>query len=372
MKLGSVSSGTARIRVLVVDDSPVSRDLLTYLFNSDSSLQVIGVAEDGEQAVSMAQQLLPDVIAMDIHLPRMDGFEATRKIMETCPTRIVMVTATSIPHEVAATFHALEAGALTVLAKPLGPASPGYAEMADEIVRTVKLMAEVQVVRRWTRKAATAPFGKASGQGAAPSLRHTPARGEIRVVAVGASTGGPLVLQTILSHLARQPRPFAAPILITQHISGGFSPGLAEWLGRTTGYPVRIPGHGESIQPGTAYFAPDALHLQATRDGRIALSDAPPEHGSRPSVSCLFRSVATAFGPNAVGVLLTGMGRDGARELKQMQDAGAVTIAQDKETAIVNGMPGEAVKLNAAAYVLAPEEIASTLDWLVRQRNGRN
>jgi two-component system, chemotaxis family, protein-glutamate methylesterase/glutaminase len=348
-----------RIRVLIVDDSQVARDLLVYLFNADSRLQVIGTAEDGEQAVAMAQRLLPDVIAMDIHLPKMDGYEATRKIMETCPTRIVMVTATALPHEVAATFHALEAGALTVLAKPLGPAHPGYAQMADELLRTIRLMAEVQVVRRWARKA-SAIAGKMS---------HEPLpRAEIRLVAIGASTGGPLVLQTILKRL---PRTFSVPILIVQHISGGFSPGLAEWLGRTSGFPVRIPRYGEPVQPGIAYFAPDDLHLQVTPDGRIALSSAPPEHGSRPAVSCLFRSVATAFGPNAVGVLLTGMGRDGARELKQMQDAGAVTIAQDKESAIVNGMPGEAVKLNAATYVLAPEDIASTLDWLVKQRKSR-
>jgi two-component system, chemotaxis family, protein-glutamate methylesterase/glutaminase len=355
-----VTREPARIRVLVVDDSQVARDLLVYLFNADARLQVIGTAEDGEQAVAMAQRLLPDVIAMDIHLPKMDGYEATRKIMETCPTRIVMVTATALPHEVAATFHALEAGALTVLAKPLGPAHPGYAQMADELLRTIRLMAEVQVVRRWARKASAAAAGKMS--------REPLPRAEIRLVAIGASTGGPLVLQTILKRL---PRTFCVPILIVQHISGGFSPGLAEWLGRTSGFPVRIPRYGEPAQPGIAYFAPDDLHLQITPDGRIALSNAPPEHGSRPAVSCLFRSVATAFGPNAVGVLLTGMGRDGARELKQMQDAGAVTIAQDKETAIVNGMPGEAVKLNAATYVLAPEDIASTLDWLVKQRKSR-
>jgi two-component system, chemotaxis family, protein-glutamate methylesterase/glutaminase len=363
--------GTAKIRVLVVDDSPVSRDLLVYLFNSDTDLQVIGVASDGEQAVSMAQRLQPDVISMDIHLPKMNGYEATRKIMETCPTRIVMVTATANPHEVAATFHALEAGALTILDKPIGPSHPDFAEMRDELLRTIKLMAEVQVVKRWGRKAAPAtpvahgkaPGAHAQGQGRSPSPS------EIRLVAIGASTGGPLALQTILSRL---PRAFSVPIVIVQHISGGFSAGLAEWLGRTSGYPVRISMHGEAVQPGIAYFAPDDFHMQVTTDGRIALSDAPPEHGSRPSVSCLFRSVATAFGPNAVGVLLTGMGKDGARELKQMLDAGATTIAQNKESSIVFGMPGEAVKLNAATYVSTPEDIASTLDWLVKQRKGRS
>jgi two-component system, chemotaxis family, protein-glutamate methylesterase/glutaminase len=358
-----------KIRVLVVDDSPVSRDLLIYLYNSDEDLQVIGVANDGEQAVSMAQRLQPDVISMDIHLPKMNGYDATRKIMETCPTRIVMVTATANPNEVAATFHSLEAGALTILVKPIGPSHPGFAEMKDELLRTIKLMAEVPVVRRWARKAASASVDVHGNGPDAHSQRQSSPRSEIRLVAIGASTGGPLALQTILSRL---PRAFAVPIVIVQHISGGFSTGLAEWLGRTSGYPVRISKHGEAVQPGIAYFAPEDFHIQVTTDGRIALSDAPPEHGSRPSVSCLFRSVATAFGPNAVGVLLTGMGKDGARELKQMLDAGATTIAQDKESSIVFGMPGEAVKLNAATYVSTPEDIASTLDWLVKQRKGRS
>jgi two-component system chemotaxis response regulator CheB len=357
------------IRILVVDDSPVARDLLTYLFNSDPQLQVIGVAASGEQAVEAAQRLRPDVISMDIHLPKMDGYEATRAIMETCPTRIVMVTATANPHEVAATFHALEAGALTILGKPIGPSHPGYAEMADELIRTIKLMAEVQVVKRWTRKAGAAPASGTHEAARDRAAAHPPSqRPEIRVVAIGASTGGPIALQTILKRL---PKSFAVPILIVQHISGGFSDGLAEWLGRTSGFPVRIPRHGEAAVAGTAYFAPDDLHLQIASDGRIVLSDAPPEYGSRPSVACLFRAVATAFGANAAGVLLTGMGRDGAKELKQMHDVGAVTIAQDRESSIVYGMPGEAVRLNAATYVSTPEEIASTLDWLVMRRQGQ-
>lgn len=356
---GTTPEKGARVRVLVVDDSPVARDALVYLFNSDPCLQVAGVAADGEQAVAMAQRLRPDVISMDIHLPRIDGYEATRRIMESCPTRIVMVTATSFPHEVAATFDALQAGALAVLVKPPGPCHPGYASAADELIRTVKLMAEVQVVKRWARKrhVATADLQRRIPQGQR-------ARSAIRLAAIGASTGGPLILQTILSRL---PPGFPVPLLIVQHVSAGFASGLVEWLGRTSGYPVRIPAHGDIAMPGSAYFAPDDRHMQITQDGRIVLSDGAPEYGLRPAVSNLFRSVASAFGPHAAGVLLTGMGRDGARELKLMKDAGAVTIAQDKQSSIVYGMPGEAVRLNAATHVLTPEDIAPMLDYLARQ-----
>lgn len=369
------------IRVLVVDDSPVARDLLAYLLNADPCLQVVGVAIDGEQAVSAAQRLRPDVITMDIHLPRLDGFAATRRIMETCPTRILMVTATAAATEVAANFRTLEAGALTVLAKPRGPGHPDYQVDAAELIRTVKLMAEVPVVRRWkrvTKAAAAAPAtavaavapAVSTSNSASASVRTSSATtrasaSEVRLVAIGASTGGPLVLQTILSLL---PRDFSAPIAVVQHISAGFTAGFIEWLHRTSGYPVRIPEHGELMLAGTAYFAPDGVHMLARRDGTVGLSDIALEHGMRPAVASLFRSVAAAYGPHAVGVLLTGMGRDGALELKQMRQAGALTIVQDKETAVVHGMPGEAIRLDAACYVLPPPEIAATLEWIVRKR----
>lgn len=351
----------SHIRVLVVDDSQVERELLSYLLNADPQLQVAGTAADGEQAVSAAQRLRPDVILMDIHLPRLNGFAATRRIMETCPTRIVMVTAAAAAAEVAATFDTLGAGALTVLAKPRGPGHAEHRAMADELVRTVKLMAEMPVVRRWS--CAPAPV-KVPVPVAEPAVKPA-SPPEIRLVAIGASTGGPLVLQTILSLL---PRDFRVPILIVQHISAGFAAGFIEWLQHTSGYPVRVPHHGEAMLAGTAYFAPDDAHILVRANDTIALSRAAPEHGMRPAVSMLFRSAATEYGPHAAGVLLTGMGRDGARELLQMRQAGAVTLVQDRETAVVYGMPGEAVKLDAASYVLSPPEIAATLDWIVARR----
>jgi two-component system, chemotaxis family, protein-glutamate methylesterase/glutaminase len=354
----SAAHDIRRIRVLVVDDSQVARELLSYLLNADPCLQVIGTAADGEQAVGAAQRLRPDVILMDIHLPKLNGFAATRRIMETCPTHIVMVTAAAAPAEVAATFDTLGAGALAVLAKPRGPGHPDHPAAAAELLRTVKLMAEVPVVRRWTRTArAAVPVP--------PVTARNAARPEIRLIAIGASTGGPLVLQTVLSLL---PPNVGVPIAIVQHISAGFGAGFTEWLQRTTGWPVRVPHHGEAMRGGTVYVAPDNVHMLVRANGSIALSHAPPEHGMRPSVSNLFRSAATEYGAHAVGALLTGMGRDGAHELLQMRQAGATTIAQDRETAVVYGMPGEAARLDAASYVLPPPEIAATLEWLITRR----
>ena len=348
-------SAAAMIRVLVVDDSPVARELLVYLLNSDPQLQVIGVVADGEQAIEAAQRLRPDVITMDIHLPRMDGYAATRAIMESVPTRIVMVSASPAIQAVAASFHALEAGALAVLAKPPGPGHPEHAACTDELLRTIKVMAEVGVVKRWKKT------GTAAGRAYPPVTPPVPARRDLRLLAIGASTGGPLVLQTIL---ARLQQPFGAPVLIVQHISAGFVAGLVEWLGRSCDFDVRIAVHGELAQAGRVYLAPDGAHLTTHVDGRIVLTGVPPEHGVRPAVSCLFRSVAAQYGSHAAGVLLTGMGRDGAQELKDMRDAGALTIVQDRDSSIVYGMPGEAVKLGAAQHVLAPEAIATLLNML--------
>ncbi|HJV92043.1 MAG TPA: chemotaxis-specific protein-glutamate methyltransferase CheB [Azonexus sp.] len=348
------------IRVLLVEDSPVERELLRHLLSSDPQLLVVGVAADGEEGVAAAQRLRPDVIVMDIHMPRLDGFAAARQIMESCPTRIVMVTASSQPQEVAATFRALEAGALSVLAKPVGPGSANFAAVAAEFIQTVKLMAEVPVVKRWPRVKTSPP------QLPPPLAAAHP--GTISLVAIGASTGGPLALQEIL---ARLPSDFPVPLLVVQHISSGFTAGFAEWLGNSSGFPVRIAVPGERPAAGCAYLAPDGLHLGIDRDGGLQLAETPPEYGMRPAAAYLFRSVTAAYGAAAIGVLLTGMGRDGALELRAMRQAGAVTIAQDRDSSIVFGMPGAAVQLGAASYVLPPIAIADTLrQLLVADRAG--
>ncbi|HUU30033.1 MAG TPA: chemotaxis-specific protein-glutamate methyltransferase CheB [archaeon] len=346
------------IKVLIVDDSLVVRLNLKYILEKDPDIRVVGAANDGLEAVEMVNQKKPDVVTMDINLPRMSGFLATRRIMETCPVPVVIVSASWDPGEVEKTFLALEAGAVSVVAKPPGIGHPDYEKSANELIKTVKLMSEVKVV---TRRPKIQPIEWVPE--ALLKTRHLPEpAAEIKLVAIGASTGGPVVLQKILAAL---PTGFPVPILIVQHISAGFLPGMIDWLIQSTGFPVRLATEGEIPQPGHAYLAPDDSHLGVSRNKRISLSDGEKEHNLRPSVSYLFRSVAEVFGPNAAGVLLTGMGSDGAKELYLMKEKGALTIVQDKESSVVFGMPGKAEKIGAARYVLPPAQIAQTLISLI-------
>jgi two-component system chemotaxis response regulator CheB len=336
--------------VLLADDSPVTRKLLQYLLSAEADIQVVGVVHDGQEALDFLMQGAhrADVALIDIHMPRLDGFEATRRIMETRPLPIVICTATADPKEVAVVFRSMEAGAVACVEKPVSPEHPEFDACARNLLQTIRLMSEVKVVRRWPRP-------RQPVAGACP----VPYNGNgMKLVGIGASTGGPPVLQTILSTL---PKDFPSPLLIVQHIARGFVPGLVEWLNQTTGLHVHMAAHGAQAMPGHAYVAPDDFHLGIGAGGRLALSRGDPENGLRPAVSFLFRSLADMCGSAAIGVLLTGMGRDGAIELKHMRDRGAWTIAQDRASSIVHGMPGEAIQLGAAAEILPGDRIAGAL-----------
>jgi len=342
---------THLINVLVVEDSPVERELLLHIFQSDPEIRVIAVATNGAQAVEAVCRERPDVVTMDIHMPKLDGVEATRQIMGRCPTPVVILSASSSYNpEGEKAFLALEAGALSVVRKPSGVGHPGYAEEVQDLLQTIKLMSEVKVVRRWFRPATAPP--------APAPLPKIEAPSSVRLVAMGASAGGPMALEHILQGLAGRVLP---PLLVVQHMAPGFVEGFAAWLHASTGFPVRVAVHGEMAQPGHAYLAPDDHQMGIDASGRIVLSDAAPEGGLRPSVAHLFRSVAHAYGKQAVGVLLTGMGRDGAAELKEMKDRGAVTLVQDEASSMVYGMPGEAISLGGATHVLPLEQIPAIL-----------
>lgn len=350
---------TDKIDVLVVDDSKVARMLLVHLLESDPQIRVIGAVESGQAALDFLVERKPDVVLMDIQMPHLDGFETTRRIMETAPLPIIICTATTDPRELATTFRSMEAGAVACLEKPAAPEHPDYESLVRNLLESIKLMSEVKVVRRWPRSRSNLRAN--AGLSAGP----TAGSGGIRLIGIGASTGGPPVLQTILGNL---PKEFSVPILIVQHIARGFLSGLVEWLNETTGMQVHIAAHNTAPLPGHAYLAPDDLQMSVSRSGRILLSGEPPESNLRPAVSHLFRSLAQGLGPDALGVLLTGMGKDGAAELKLMKDRGAITIAQDRESSVVHGMPGEAIELGGATLILPADKIADTLTTLVKRR----
>ncbi len=350
------------IRVLIVEDSAVVRQHLKNILEG-ADIRVIGMAENGEESLALVQEHKPDVITMDINMPKMNGLEATRRIMETSPAPIVIVSASFDPNDVDQSFRAMEAGAVAIAEKPPGNGHPGYEDAARNLVQTVRLMSEVRVVKRWNRSRFTGAADRDTFE-----TTSVQAPGNIKMVAIGASTGGPPVLQTILAGL---PREFPVPVLIVQHIAKGFLEGMVSWLGQTTGLTVHIARYGDHPLPGHVYFAPDDFHMEM-RGGRIVLTRDKPENGTRPSVSHLFRSVTHAFGENIIGVLLTGMGKDGADELKVMKDKGAITIAQDEESSVVYGMPGEAMRLGAATYVLPPAKIAAVLKSLTSGRRTGN
>ena len=349
------------IKVLVVDDSAVAREFISQLLAADPQIEVVGAVRGGAEGIAFVNRNKPDVITMDINMPVMNGLEATRQIMETQPLPIVIVSGNWEPGEVATTFQAMEAGALAIVQRPKGIGHLEHETMAKDLVRTVKLMSEIRVVRRWSGKKAMA-----LPQAAVMVLPETPA--DVFVVAIGASTGGPLVIKTILSGL---PRDFSAAALIVQHITPGFLQGMVDWLADTSVIPVRIAVQGERILPGQAYFAPEDYNMGLGSDLSIRLSGEGPENGAKPSVGYLFRSVAGACGKNAVGILLTGMGSDGAKELRLMREKGALTMVQDRESSVVYGMPGAAVEIDAADHVLAPDKIVAVLSTVTQKKESR-
>jgi two-component system chemotaxis response regulator CheB len=348
------------IKVLIVEDSPVMQELLAYTLNSDPVFNIVGIAADGEKAIKMVMEKHPDVIAMDCYMPKIDGQQATRKIMEIKPTPIVIVTGSLTTKDVAITFSLVEAGALAIVKKPHSINHPEYQNDARVLIQTLKLMSEVKVVKRIT------PISKVNVPAKPIIEKNLKAESEIKIVAIG---GGPLVIQKIILGL---PAKFPVPVLIVQHISPGFVNGFVEWLANTTNFPLHIASQGEYPLPGHIYIAPDGFHMGVENGPRIVLSDHAPENGLRPSVAFLFRTVAEIFGSGAIGVLLTGMGHDGAKELKLMKDNGAITIGQSEESSVVFGMPGEAIKLNAAAHILSPKEISTALVTLIETRMNTN
>ncbi|MBN1661289.1 MAG: chemotaxis-specific protein-glutamate methyltransferase CheB [Anaerolineae bacterium] len=352
---GNIQPGStsARVRVLVVDDSPLARDIITSILEEDPGIEVVGQAENGEIAVEMTAALHPDLVTMDIMMPVMDGLEAISEIMAYHPTPILVVTSSG---EASVAYRAISGGALEVMQKPdLGT---GPAEW-ERFARRVKLLAQVKVATH------------VRGRQAAPTTRVLPVMAPIaahaggeRLVAVGASTGGPAALARLLADL---PPNLTAAVVVVQHIADGFVPGLVSWLNSVSSLRVQEAKQDQEMEAGTVYIAPTGSHTRVARRGRLALLDTPPMDGQRPAVDALFDSVERHYGSTAIGVLLTGMGSDGARGLKAIRTAGGHTIAQDAGSCVVFGMPRAAVEMDAADEVLPIDQIAAAV---VRQVRG--
>ena len=336
------------IRVLVAEDSVVARELLVKILTSDPQIEIIGCVANGRQAVEFVRRQKPDLITMDICMPELDGFQATRLIMEESPVPIVMVTSRADLWEMGASFDAIEAGALLVVQKPWGIGHAEHEQSARELIKIVKLMAEIKVVRRRTHKKSEKDDQE----------QRLPTPEEIGVIAIGASTGGPPVIQKILAEL---PSDLIAPVLIVQHMARGFTEGFVDWLAQTSSLPVAIATERTLLKAGHIYVAPDGRQMKVESKGYLSCNDDAALSGLKPSVSYLFRSLLDSYGKSTVGVLLTGMGKDGAAELALLRKKGALTIAQDSGSSVVFGMPGEAVRLNGATYVLPPDRIIALL-----------
>jgi two-component system chemotaxis response regulator CheB len=339
---------------MIVDDSAVYREFLAHILESDPLIEVAVAVADGAAAFEAVTAYRPDVITMDINMPGMNGYDVTRRIMETSPTPIIVVGAADDAGEVEMSFKAVESGAVAVIPKVRGGDSLAARAQAGDLIRMVKLMAEVKVVKRWARRPLS--VCGSSDPRMKPPTAEMPAG--IAAILIGASTGGPLPIRTILSAL---PPGFSSAVLIVQHIAAGFGRGFAEWLSEASRLPVHVAEQGELVVAGHVYVAPDEVHMGVREGPRISLSHDEPENGLRPAVSFLFRSAARVYGKKVAAILLSGMGRDGADELKALRDLGAVTFAQDSESCVIFGMPGEAVKLGGASYVLPPEAIASAI-----------
>jgi len=338
------------VKVLIVDDSRVVQQFMIHIFSYDHEIEVIGVASSGEEAISIALDKKPDVITMDVYMPGMDGYEATRKIMEIVPTPIVVVSGILQSDDVTNSFRLFESGALAIVPRPPWMEDPEFITARKTLIQTVKLMAEVKVVRRFPKQSKDKVKHLHSIHKLSSETK------DVKLIAIGASTGGPAVLKTILACL---PKEIPVPVIIVQHIAKEFVKGLVDWLALFSALPLHIPDDGEYLLPGHVYIAPDDFQMGLLPGLRIRLTMSPSENGLSPSVDYLFRSVAENYGANALGILLTGMGKDGATELKTMKDKGSITIVQDEESCVVFGMPGEAVKIGAAGHVLSPEKIVT-------------
>jgi two-component system, chemotaxis family, protein-glutamate methylesterase/glutaminase len=332
------------IRVLVADDSATFRAILRTVLSTAPDLEVVGEASDGEEAVGRTLALRPDVVTMDVRMPRLSGLDAIRRIMRIAPTPVIVVSAEIAGDGQRLSFEALRAGAVEVLPKPRRSGRGSFEGQAEAIRAAVRAFAgaDLSVLQRRSGRAG-------------PTGGHC--SGSARAVGIAASTGGPAALARILSTL---PGEYGIPILVVQHIAPGFEEGLVRWLQGETRLGVRLAEDGAPIEPGAVLLARGGRHL-ACEAGRVRLRHGPAVRGFRPSANVLFQTLAAEYGASAAGLVLTGMGDDGAAGLLAVRDAGGFTAAQGPASSVVHGMPGAALASGAARFSLELEEFPGLL-----------
>ncbi len=345
------------IRVLLVDDSPLFIEALYSIVAVDPELEVVGFADNGKHAIEQTQALRPDVIVMDIQMPVMGGLEAITQIMAQCPTPILVCT--DQPNRNHLTYEALRSGALDLIPKPSN--WPGTSTEQDQLRQRLKLLAKVAVVRHMGGVLRNKGSHREEHSGLL-FLTESMAPLDFRAVGIIASTGGPAALGQIVSEL---PLDFTPSVFIVQHLPVGFAASLVSWLDKESHLNVVLAKQGMPIEPSTVYLAPEEAHLTVDHIGHILLNYKRPVEGHRPSGTLLLKSIAEVYGKRAIGVALTGMGSDGAEGMLAIKKSGGLTIAQDKETSVVFGIPKAAIDLQAAELVLPLEKIATTLVQLL-------
>lgn len=348
-----------KIKILIAEDSPVIAALLKSMIHETDDMHVIAIAKNGAEAVEFTKQYKPNLITMDIQMPIKNGFEATKEIMADCPTPIVVISSHANSASLNTTFNALQSGALTVIEKPSDILSAGFSVQKNTILNTLRALSEVRVIRR--------RFGNLPDVDLPVEKKKITSLNDLKIVALGSSTGGPEALYFILSQI---PDNFSLPIVIVQHITDGFLPGLITWLQRKSALPIEmIAENNQPLLPGHVYFAPDGMHLgikkgEATPIAFFERSD--PIDYFRPSVSYLFSSIAESYPKQALAGLLTGMGRDGASGLLKMKESGSHTFIQSESSCVVFGMPGVAKRIGAECDIIDLMKIPEYIKKIIK------
>ena len=361
MSTSNGNTPSRRIRVMIVEDSRPVREMLEYIIGADARLEVAASVGSAEEALRRLDTVSPDVISMDIRLPGMNGFEATQRIMAEKPTPIVVVSASVESEELKISMNALRAGALSVMEKPVSTHHRDYAALAERLCTQLVIMSEVRVIRQRVRRHLGVQAITPAVPAAPPSPLVTAVAGTFHLLGIVASTGGPNALVKLLAGLGGN---VPVPIVLVQHITPSFLSGFVSWLAGISPMPVVQATDGVRPKPGQIYVAPADAHLVV--DGNcLRLENSAPVCMQRPSGTVLFRSMARTVGPKVLGVLLTGMGEDGAAGLRAIREAGGYTIAEDETTAVVYGMPAAAVNMGAVCESLPLDEIAPRISQLL-------